>query len=354
MNKSVAHWYARYVGDYRKKTATLSLAEHGAYALLLDEYFINGPLDANASRLHRICMAFEADEQASVQAVLEKFFVLRDGKYHNPRADEELLKREEIKEKRASAARSRWDANAYANAPTSTSTSTVKDNPPNPLKGESAVASRKREPKKKGRGNRYPDAFNSLVSAYVRRPDDSDLAKAFAEWDKFAEEQQAVMQAKAERDRSMIAAGKLTTEYRFKLYKWIRDRKWEAGVRYEDSHDVSLRGRTEQHEHHNPTPAPNGADTSRDDHLGGLFPDSDPVHRADGAGGHAGRGDPVAAGADGGLAEVHHLDRWRRERQMPPDYRGADVPRRAAVAGELSDAMAGSVHGQPPRQSRFH
>ena len=69
--------WPRYVGDYQRKTLHLSLVEHGAYALLLDQYYSTGkPLDANASALHRICRAFGPDEQKAVQSVLKEFFTL--------------------------------------------------------------------------------------------------------------------------------------------------------------------------------------------------------------------------------------------------------------------------------------
>ncbi len=142
MTKSLKHWYPRYSGDYRAKTAGLSLIQHGAYTLLLDEYYNTGkPLSANASVLHRICSALAPEEQEAINFILEYFFVKTDEGYRNKRADEELVKRGDISEKRKQAANSRH-ANAMqtpckidANAPaiaytsTSTSTSTITDTP---------------------------------------------------------------------------------------------------------------------------------------------------------------------------------------------------------------------------------
>lgn len=98
------YWYAFNTGDYAKKTATLSMIEHGAYRLLLDHYYNVGPgMEANATGLLRVCRAFAADEQAAVQSILDKFFELRDGKYYNSRADEELEKRSKLRKTRAEA-----------------------------------------------------------------------------------------------------------------------------------------------------------------------------------------------------------------------------------------------------------
>lgn len=107
-------WYARYIGDYRRDTAHLSMIEHGAYALLMDHYYTAGPIPAhedmeqpkfanagaNAPHLYRICSAIDSAEQRAVDSVLRQFFVVQDGFYHNKRADKEIEKRDEISEKR--------------------------------------------------------------------------------------------------------------------------------------------------------------------------------------------------------------------------------------------------------------
>lgn len=130
--KSNSLWWPRYVGDYQRKTAHLSLVEHGVYALLLDHYYSTGsPLPANAPVLQRVCRAFAPEEQAAVQSVVDQFFTLEDDGYHNAKADEELSKRCSISEKRAKAAAEKHKkaaanagANAGANARTTTTTTT--------------------------------------------------------------------------------------------------------------------------------------------------------------------------------------------------------------------------------------
>lgn len=110
------YWYAWNAGSYAKKTATLSMLEHGAYRLLLDHYYNVGPgMEANATGLLRVCRAFAPDEQAAVQSILDKFFELRDGVYYNQRADEELQKRSKLRKVRAEAG-AKGGAIARANA----------------------------------------------------------------------------------------------------------------------------------------------------------------------------------------------------------------------------------------------
>ncbi|PRP68719.1 hypothetical protein BUE93_20860 [Chromobacterium amazonense] len=86
------NFYKRFMGDYARATAHLSLAEHGAYTLLLDHYYATEKgLPADPVALFRICRAFTQEEQAAVQAVIDQFFpVAGDGMRHNSRADEQI------------------------------------------------------------------------------------------------------------------------------------------------------------------------------------------------------------------------------------------------------------------------
>ena len=120
-------WYPQYIDDYSRATSGLSLLEHGAYRVLLDEYYrTRQPLDANAERLHRICRAISPEEKAAVDYVIGRYFELRAGQWHHQRADAEIEKAASISGKRSSAARKRHSnggnahdvgsANAHANA----------------------------------------------------------------------------------------------------------------------------------------------------------------------------------------------------------------------------------------------
>ena len=86
------NFYKRYMADYAKKTARLTLAQHGAYTLLLDElYATERPLPAEYVELFRICRAMSKTEQEAVRQVVEQFFPLGDdGLRHNSRASAEI------------------------------------------------------------------------------------------------------------------------------------------------------------------------------------------------------------------------------------------------------------------------
>jgi len=87
------NFYKRYPADYQRKTARLTLAQHGAYTLLLDElYATETPLPADLNELYRICRAMSKPEQEAVRTVAEQFFPIgEDGLRHNRRAAKEIV-----------------------------------------------------------------------------------------------------------------------------------------------------------------------------------------------------------------------------------------------------------------------
>ena len=86
------NYYRRYCGDYLRDTADLTLAEHGAYTILLDFYYSMGhPIPGPMPALHRISRADTELERAAVENVVNRFFPLNgEGLRHNKRADLEL------------------------------------------------------------------------------------------------------------------------------------------------------------------------------------------------------------------------------------------------------------------------
>ena len=87
-------YYKRYMGDYGRDTSRLSMIEHGAYNLLLDDYYsTRTPLPADLNELYRICRATTKPEQTAVESVAKRYFpVCDDGQRHSKRADEEIAK----------------------------------------------------------------------------------------------------------------------------------------------------------------------------------------------------------------------------------------------------------------------
>ena len=85
------NYYNRHIGDYAAKTGHLSIIEHGIYTLLIDAYYNRerGPTKAEAIRWSR---AKSADELASLDAILDEFFVCIDGVYVQSRIEQEFEK----------------------------------------------------------------------------------------------------------------------------------------------------------------------------------------------------------------------------------------------------------------------
>jgi len=85
------NYWPRWIASIRKKTATLSLAQMGAYDRLLDHYYAEEkPLPADLVECYRIAGAQSKSEREAVQAVLGRFFTLNADGYRQERADEEL------------------------------------------------------------------------------------------------------------------------------------------------------------------------------------------------------------------------------------------------------------------------
>jgi uncharacterized protein YdaU (DUF1376 family) len=102
-------WFAFYVGDYIRDTGDLSLNQHGAFVKLLFFYYSTGnPLPSDQRALYRIAGAQDEGERAAVDSVMSRFFVLRDGVYHQDRADRELAKRNVLHERLSDAGKKRW------------------------------------------------------------------------------------------------------------------------------------------------------------------------------------------------------------------------------------------------------
>lgn len=86
------NYYRRYPGDYARDTGHLSLAEHGAYTLLLDAYYSTGrPLPSSDSQLFKICRANTRFERSAVRSVVEQFWRATEQGLVNDRAEKEIV-----------------------------------------------------------------------------------------------------------------------------------------------------------------------------------------------------------------------------------------------------------------------
>lgn len=83
------HYYKFFIGDYQKKTKGLSLLEHGAYRILMDEYYAKeAPLPDDLNRLYRIAVAVTKADKSAVDHVLETYFTRTNEGYVHAKCDE--------------------------------------------------------------------------------------------------------------------------------------------------------------------------------------------------------------------------------------------------------------------------
>lgn len=118
-------WMPLYIGDYLADTTRLTTEQHGAYFLLLMDYWRNGPPPDEKIVLQNVTRLSDFLWKKH-WPVLQKFFRLIDGHWHHKRLDEEIAKatagKASATEKARAAANARWakgdaPSNAQADAP---------------------------------------------------------------------------------------------------------------------------------------------------------------------------------------------------------------------------------------------
>jgi uncharacterized protein YdaU (DUF1376 family) len=116
-------YYRRFMGDYLRDTRSLSLAEHGAYNLLLDSYYSEERLTSDKEELYRICSARTLEEEKAVDKVVRKYFTSDGDHLVQERVERELaarrtfLKEQQKKAKKGADARWKGRGDAPGKAP---------------------------------------------------------------------------------------------------------------------------------------------------------------------------------------------------------------------------------------------
>lgn len=115
-------WMPLYIGDYLADTGRLTTEQHGAYLLLIMDYWRNGPPPDDEEILQNITRLSKFLWKKS-RPVLEKYFRVEDGVWKHKRIDEEMTEalsgKDAASEKARKAAEARWgkkDAPSIAQA----------------------------------------------------------------------------------------------------------------------------------------------------------------------------------------------------------------------------------------------
>ena len=105
-------WMPLYVGDYMSSTGRLTTEQHGAYMLMIMDYWKNGPIPSDDAVLCQITK-LSPNAFSKSKALLVAFFEQRGTTLHHKRIDEEKAKaitRVELHHARAvAAADARWN-----------------------------------------------------------------------------------------------------------------------------------------------------------------------------------------------------------------------------------------------------
>lgn len=201
-------WMPLYIGDYLADTARLTTEQHGAYLLLLMDYWRSGRLPDNDQVLAQICK-LSPDAWCNAKAMLEPFFSIEDGFWVHHRVEKEMSDAKVNKQKNhvraVKAAKVRWE-NAKSNA-TSNSEAMLEPCPsPSP------------SPSKKN--NIYTEDFESFWKVYPRHESKSQAMKS---WKTAKPDLQIVLKAvevqkKGEQWQKNIIPHAST---------WLNQRRWE-------------------------------------------------------------------------------------------------------------------------------
>lgn len=119
MSNNTSAWMPFYVGDYLGDTQRLTTEQHGAYLLLMLDYWRNGPAPDDDAVLQQITKLDRAGWRKHKTA-LSRMFQVENGEWRHKRIEKELANAEANSERRTSkakaAAQARW-GNAKSNAP---------------------------------------------------------------------------------------------------------------------------------------------------------------------------------------------------------------------------------------------
>jgi uncharacterized protein YdaU (DUF1376 family) len=109
MSGAATAWFPFYVGDYLGDTQRLTTEQHGAYLLLILDYWRAGPPPDDDDVLRQI-VRLDAKSWKRHRAAIARMFQITDGEWRHKRVDAELSVAEQNAERRSSKARAAANA----------------------------------------------------------------------------------------------------------------------------------------------------------------------------------------------------------------------------------------------------
>jgi uncharacterized protein YdaU (DUF1376 family) len=118
-NGEIDVWMPFFVGDYLKDTARLTTEQHGAYVLLILDYWCNGPPPNNDKILSQITN-LTLPRWRLQRASIIGYFKIDGNRLVHSRIDDEIeaakKRKVESVKKASKAAKARWNKDAPSNA----------------------------------------------------------------------------------------------------------------------------------------------------------------------------------------------------------------------------------------------
>jgi uncharacterized protein YdaU (DUF1376 family) len=161
-------WMPLYIGDYLADTSRLTTEQHGAYLLLLMDYWRSGKLPDDDTVLAQICK-MKPDAWSIAKAILKQYFIIENGFWVHKRVESEIAEAIENKQKNhkraVEAANARWK-NATSNA-TSNANAMLKQCPsPSPSPSPSPIPSTSKEKPIYGESKIPPCPHDEIINLY--------------------------------------------------------------------------------------------------------------------------------------------------------------------------------------------
>lgn len=125
------NFFKLYIGDYQRDTAHMTIAEHGAYMLMLQHYYATEKPLPSGKSLHRMLRAQDKTERDAIDAVVTQFWIETDAGIVNERADAEITKANTQAETNGRIARERENKRRAARTSNEPSTNRATNDEPN-------------------------------------------------------------------------------------------------------------------------------------------------------------------------------------------------------------------------------
>jgi uncharacterized protein YdaU (DUF1376 family) len=158
-------WFPFYVGDYVRDTARLTTEGHGAYLLLMLDYWANGAPPDDDETLSSIAR-LSLENWVKLRQKIEPFFEIADGRWNHKRIEKELEIAEEKHNKRVNAGKAGGEAKAKAKQ--SSSNATAKQ-PALPYQSQSQSQPDTKKEKPSSASRSADEDFENLKKVYPRR-----------------------------------------------------------------------------------------------------------------------------------------------------------------------------------------